>query len=71
MTRTSSELPVPALLTLAAVLLAWLGWWLGGVVAQAANLGDLELPVRAAGILAVLALAEAAQARLGPRYLPT
>jgi hypothetical protein len=54
---------LPPLLTLCAVLLAWLGWLLGGMLADRVGLDDLELPAHAAGVFVLAALAQAAQSR--------
>lgn len=53
----------PALLTLAAILLGWFGWWLGGAVAALLGLGDLAWPAHGLGALAALTFGDWAQAR--------
>lgn len=56
----------PVLLTVAAALLGWFGWWLGGWAADRMGLGELDILARAIGVVVLLALAEAGQHRLAP-----
>jgi hypothetical protein len=53
-----------ALLGVALALICWPVWWIAGVLAGWAGLGDLDLIVRVAAIFAFLTLVETLSGRL-------
>jgi hypothetical protein len=52
-------------LTIGALAVAWLAWVAAGRLVNAAGCGELDLPARACAVFCVLAIGEAALARIG------